>query len=329
LQKEQALFATNQSSQGYWTRITILLSRLFLGGIFIYASYDKILDPVRFAEIVFNYHIFPDLLVNPTSLFLPWLEVLVGLCLILGIWLPGAVLICNGLLLVFFLTLLFNLARGLDIDCGCFTTSIGASSGGRMLWYLLRDGFFLLAASFLLVCFFFSKMPFGARFVKPWKTASRQALALLMSTALLGLAANQIRPDSIPLFGDWSPEARIKMKFGENILIPFEEAKEKFLTGSAVFLDARPPELYLKGHIQGARSLPLAEFDRMAGEVFMEFSEDTLIVTYCDGDECVLSAELALKLKGIGFKNVRVLHNGWSVWNNHQLPIKIGEELDN
>jgi len=48
-----------------------------------------------FAEIVFNYQILPDLLVNLVSLFLPWIELLVGLSLILGIWSPGSVLICT------------------------------------------------------------------------------------------------------------------------------------------------------------------------------------------------------------------------------------------
>jgi rhodanese-related sulfurtransferase len=300
-----------------------------LGGIFVYASYEKILHPVPFTEIVYNYHILPGVLLNLVALFLPWLELLIGLSLILGVWLHGAVLVCNALLVIFFTTLLFNIFRGLDIDCGCFTVSAGPSSGGHMFWYLLRDSFFLVAAGFLLIFLFFSKTQIGVRFDKPWKVPSRQALALLMSTALLAWAANQIRPDSLPLLGDWSPEARIKMRFGENILIPFEEARVKFLTGSAVFLDARPPDLFLKGHIQGARNLPLAEFDRMAGEVFMDFPEDTLFVTYCDGEDCVLSAELALKLKGIGFKNVRVLQNGWSMWKSHQLPTKAGEELAN
>jgi rhodanese-related sulfurtransferase len=297
-----------------------------LGGIFIYASYEKILRPASFAEIVFNYQILPDRLVNLVSLFLPWLELLVGLCLILGVWLSGAVLICNLLLLAFFGTLVFNVVRGFDIDCGCFTVAVGTSSGGHMSWYLLRDGFFLVVGGFLLARFFFSKTPNATPSDKPWKAPSRQTLALLMSTAVLGLAANQILSDSMPLVGDWSPEARITMKFGKNILIPFEEAKEKFLTGSAVFVDARTPELYQKGHIQGARNLPIGEFDQRADKVFMDFPEDTLFVTYCDGEDCALSGELALKLKEIGYENVRVLHNGWSVWKSHQLPV--GGDMD-
>jgi hypothetical protein len=61
----------------------------------VYASYDKILHPLAFAEIVYNYQILPDVLVNLVALFLPWIELLVGLSLIVGMWLPGALLISN------------------------------------------------------------------------------------------------------------------------------------------------------------------------------------------------------------------------------------------
>ena len=328
LNKQHALFETSERSKRHWPRIPILLSRLFLGGILFYASFDKILHPVPFAEIVYNYQILPDILVNLATLFLPWIELLVGLSLILGIGLPGAVLICNGLLVIFFSTLVFNMARGLDIDCGCFTVSAGSSSGGHMLWYLFRDGFFLSVGLFLFFSFFFLRTPKGSRFGRPWKTPFGQTLALALLAAVLGLFANQVRSDSIPLLGDWSPEARITLKFGKNILIPFDKAKDRFLTGSAVFIDARTPDHYQEGHIQGARNMPIAEFDQLADKVFMEFPEDTLFVTYCDGEDCDLSGQLALKLKQIGYENVRVLHNGWTVWKNHQLPFQSGKEQE-
>jgi len=161
-----------------------------------------------------------------------------------------------------------------------------------------------------------------------WKTAFKQTVFLSLIAIVIGLIVNQFRSDSIPLLGDWSPEARITLKFGKNILIPFEEAKAKFLAGSAVFLDARTPELYQEGHIQGARNVPIAEFDQLAGKVFMEFPEDTLFVTYCDGEDCDLSGQLALKLREIGYENVRVLHNGWTVWKNLQLPFQSGKEQE-
>lgn len=161
-----------------------------------------------------------------------------------------------------------------------------------------------------------------------WRTAFKQTVFLSLIAIVMGLIVNQFRSDSIPLLGDWSPEARITLKFGKNILIPFEEAKDKFFSGGAVFLDARTPELYQKGHIQGARSLPIGEFDRLADKVLMDFPEDILFVTYCDGDDCDLSGQLALKLKQIGYENVRVLHNGWTVWKSHQLPFQRGKEQE-
>jgi 3-mercaptopyruvate sulfurtransferase SseA len=48
-------------------------------------------------------------------------------------------------------------------------------------------------------------------------------------------------------------------------------------------------------------------------------------VTYCEGEECALAAEVALKLKKIGFENVRVLHDGWNVWKDNRLPSQTGD----
>lgn len=122
-------------------RVLILAARLILGGIFVFASIDKILHPAAFADAVYNYQILPDSLINLTAVFLPWLELILGACLIAGVWLPGAALIANLLLITFTGALLFNLARGLDIHCGCFTTSTEA--GASNAWYIFRDFLFL------------------------------------------------------------------------------------------------------------------------------------------------------------------------------------------
>ncbi|HWR91980.1 MAG TPA: MauE/DoxX family redox-associated membrane protein [Desulfobacterales bacterium] len=123
-------------------------ARLIMAGIFIYASIDKIVHPAAFARDVYNYQILPDALINMTALALPWLELFLGLCLLAGIWLPGAVLVVNALLVVFLAALLFNLARGLDVNCGCFSTG---SDGPAMStgWYLMRDVGFLALGAFL------------------------------------------------------------------------------------------------------------------------------------------------------------------------------------
>lgn len=126
--------------------------RLLLGLVFVYASYDKILHPQAFALAVFNYQVVPDVAVNLIALILPWLEMLLGLCLLLGVWLPGATITVNGLLVFFLGALVFNQVRGLDIHCGCFSTEIQEGAAG--LGSVLRDLGFLAMSLYLLLIIF-------------------------------------------------------------------------------------------------------------------------------------------------------------------------------
>lgn len=142
-----------------WNRRLFFWGRLLLGAIFILASVDKILHPAAFAKIIYNYQIVPDEAVNLTAIMLPWIELLLGLLLMLGLWIPGAVVLSNLLLLTFFGAILFNVARGLDINCGCFSTSSELTSAISTVWYLLRDGIFLLLALYLFFHGFLSKRP--------------------------------------------------------------------------------------------------------------------------------------------------------------------------
>ncbi len=130
--------------------------RVFLGAVFLYACYDKILHPQAFAEAVYNYRLLPDVLVNITAMVLPWLELLIGICLVTGILLPGAATLSTLLLFTFMSALVFNLIRGLDVSCGCFSTD--SSDGPADMWTVARDvSFFALS---IYVCW---KVIFGFR----------------------------------------------------------------------------------------------------------------------------------------------------------------------
>jgi uncharacterized membrane protein YphA (DoxX/SURF4 family) len=148
-----------------WSRPLFFWGRLLLGAIFILASVDKILHPAAFAKIIYNYQLLPDGAVNLTAIMLPWVELLLGLLLMLGLWIPGAVVLSNLLLLIFFGAILFNSARGLDVNCGCFSTTGEAASGAPMVWYLLRDGLFLLLALYIFFYVFLIKRPTNRRAV--------------------------------------------------------------------------------------------------------------------------------------------------------------------
>ncbi len=130
-----------------WKPLYLLL-RLVLGGIFIYASLDKILHPAAFAEILYNYQILPGEIINLTAIILPWLELTIGTLLVTGKFIPGSVAICNLMLAGFWASLIFNMVRGLDINCGCFSAqSPGHSS---VFLYLFRDTTFLVMGITLL-----------------------------------------------------------------------------------------------------------------------------------------------------------------------------------
>jgi uncharacterized membrane protein YphA (DoxX/SURF4 family) len=101
-----------------WIEIVL---RWILGITFIYASYYKILCPMDFAEIVYGYNLFPEVLINLIAIILPFVELISGLCLLLGIYPRSAAFIINGLLAAFIFILTINLIRGYEFDCGCFS----------------------------------------------------------------------------------------------------------------------------------------------------------------------------------------------------------------
>ena len=103
----------------------ILLSRLVLGFIFVYAAVEKISDPSGFVDSIYNYKIFPLFIINIAAVILPWIELAAGLLLIFGITIKENVLIINSFLVVFIILITISLFRGLDIECGCFGTTNG------------------------------------------------------------------------------------------------------------------------------------------------------------------------------------------------------------
>ncbi|MGQ9859531.1 MAG: MauE/DoxX family redox-associated membrane protein [Thermodesulfobacteriota bacterium] len=121
-----------------------LLLRLVLGAIFLYAGVVKSQDPSGFAQAIYNYRILPGWAINPLAILLPWVEIVMGAVLLMGLWVPGASLLAFGLLGLFAAALCINLARGLDIDCGCFSTA--STGSGSTIWYFLRDMLFMAMA---------------------------------------------------------------------------------------------------------------------------------------------------------------------------------------
>ncbi|MFN2387429.1 MAG: MauE/DoxX family redox-associated membrane protein [Thermoanaerobaculia bacterium] len=136
----------------------VLAAEVALGVTFILAALPKIGDPPAFAHMIYNYRMLPGALVNVLALFLPWLELLAGVALVLGVWRRPAGVAVALLLLVFVAAIAFNLSRGHAVDCGCFDVRSAGKSREELLremgWVLARDlGLLVLAAISLAASF--------------------------------------------------------------------------------------------------------------------------------------------------------------------------------
>ncbi|MCK4766591.1 MAG: DoxX family membrane protein [Candidatus Aminicenantes bacterium] len=131
-----------------------VLCRLVLGGLFIYASLDKIAHPQAFAKIIYNYQLFPDFSVYLSAILVPWVEMVTGIFLVLGIFSRAAAFTLSSLLVVFIIAISINLIRGVDFNCGCFVTVSGEKSDPVGL--LIRD-FLILIPGLIVLLFHKSK----------------------------------------------------------------------------------------------------------------------------------------------------------------------------
>ena len=127
----------------YFKGPIVLFARLILGGVFIYASIDKILNPGDFAKIISNYHVLPFGLENLLAITLPWVELFAGICLVIGVFIDGATVLVVLMNIVFIFAISQALARGISIECGCF--SVASDAGSNIgIQTILRDIGYLL-----------------------------------------------------------------------------------------------------------------------------------------------------------------------------------------
>jgi uncharacterized membrane protein YphA (DoxX/SURF4 family) len=130
-----------------WLTIRVQLA---LGAIFVIAALPKIADPPSFAHMIYNYRLVPSSLINISALALPWIELLAGVALILGVWKAAARTVVAILLAVFIIAISINLARDNAIDCGCFNVADRGKSHEQRIFDMkvdvLRDLGMLLMA---------------------------------------------------------------------------------------------------------------------------------------------------------------------------------------
>lgn len=124
--------------------------KLLLGIVFVYSSFHKIEDPAGFAKIIYGYDLFPKASINLIAICVPFIELTAGFFLIFGLFPRSAMIVINCMLALFIVLIAYNLARGHQFDCGCFSSMQTKNQTLLNIVSLVRDIVLLGAGVFYL-----------------------------------------------------------------------------------------------------------------------------------------------------------------------------------
>jgi rhodanese-related sulfurtransferase len=155
-----------------------------------------------------------------------------------------------------------------------------------------------------------------------------EACVLMAFGALFGLTMNhQLVLDAfagrlVPQrpVGDMQEEPQEKVPLAYPMPILLDEVQQ-LMTEGGLLIDARSPELFEAGHIEGAISLPLVDIETVLPDFSRRVDKDRTVVTYCSGFGCPDSFDLGVRLIETGYSDVRVFEGGYPEWRDAGLAI--------
>jgi rhodanese-related sulfurtransferase len=148
-------------------------------------------------------------------------------------------------------------------------------------------------------------------------------LSILASISIIvAFAFNYFSPAGIALVGQWDIAKGVITANEKTDIGDIALAKELYDSKKFLFVDARSWENYDEGHIKGAISLPVGQFDEKI-EAFMEqYPPEKAIVAYCSGRTCEDSHNLAQLLLAFGYTEIKVFIDGFTGWESEGYPIE-------
>jgi len=162
-----------------------------------------------------------------------------------------------------------------------------------------------------------------------YKNTAREIVILLGLAVIAAFTVNYFSPTGISLVGQWDESKGIITANAKDdvVVVDLEIddvkiAKQIYDIGKAVFVDARSREDYEDGHIKGAVSLPVGQFDESIDAFHDQYSTSSSIVIYCSGRTCEDSHRLAHLLLDEGYTNVTIMIDGYPGWGSEGYPIE-------
>lgn len=156
-----------------------------------------------------------------------------------------------------------------------------------------------------------------------------QTVGLLVATLVLGLAVNALSPKGIQWIGQWDTSQGVVTARAKDDAVHSDveinnpmKVKEIVEQGSHVVIDVRLRDAYAMGHLPGALSFPLAEFDEIMDELMGVVTRTSPILVYCSGFTCTDSHTFAQRLRDFGFTGVKVYAGGFREWEEMGFEIE-------
>jgi len=157
----------------------------------------------------------------------------------------------------------------------------------------------------------------------------KEIVILVGVSVTLAFMVNFLSPRGIALLGQWDTAKGVitadpigVAAGGLEEIDSVALAREIFDRGDVLFVDARSSDNYDDGHISGAISLPVGQFDERIESFLNRYSSDQPMVTYCSGRTCEDSHNLTQFLSDAGYTNVRIFIDGFPGWEAEGYPIE-------
>ena len=156
------------------------------------------------------------------------------------------------------------------------------------------------------------------------KRSLLQSIGIIIISGAFGIGVNAFRAEGIPLVERWQEKVLNEQLTGGLPAVSLKQAKEAHESGDALFVDARDPEFFEQGHIPGAVSLPVRDFDSVFPRLKGKLRAAPRIITYCDGASCETSVELTEKLLFAGLEYIEIFTGGIQQWQGAGQPVVAG-----
>lgn len=292
-------------------RASVILARLFLGLLFTSAGLSKIGTPLATLGTIYSYQIvLPDWFALALAHTLPWMEIVLGLALITGLWPAVPLGWTSALLLVFTILTAQAWWRELPIDCGCLDLStlhpaLAAltTPGGATVRNLV-----LIVITIFLAAHYQRIHPSNSERQSIIKMSTLWRIALFPVSAIIIAGLWSLRPINDAFVDD-----------REFRRVTWSEVEPNLTNSSWVLVDAREEEHFHTQHIPGAVSLPSHAYPELLEFFAEDHGTDKTVVIYCGTADCDLSTELARRLRDeAGLTDVRILDGGFLAWQRAQ-----------